>query len=242
MANLQAAGMDYVGGAASPEEKATPKIVEINGIKVGFLAYTETVNGLEKKSDAAAVAYGVNLITKNSNPVADVQALRNAGAEVIVTYMSWGNMFSRSTTETQKLAAKILVQAGVDVIIGYNPHAIQPVMWLEAGGNKTLCLLSAGNFLSDIRNQYFDSGVIFEFTIQERADLSGFDIVNPTYIPTYVWRSEADGKFDYRTMAVGEWVDNQPEGMDYTQYTRLKTVWAETQSILGTSVATIASN
>nr|MBQ4318013.1 CapA family protein [Clostridia bacterium] len=33
MANLQAAGMDYVGGAASPEEKATPKIVEINGIK-----------------------------------------------------------------------------------------------------------------------------------------------------------------------------------------------------------------
>lgn len=242
MQNIKAAGMEYVGGATSAEEKAQPKIVEINDIKVGFLAYTESVNGKQKKASAGSTEYGVNLISKKTKPAQDVKALRDAGAEVIVTYMSWGEMLKRSATENQKIFAKALVQAGVDVIIGYNPHVIQPVMWLEAGGNKTLCLFSAGNFLSGSRKQYSDSGVIFQFTIQEKANLSGFEIVNPTYIPTYVWRSETDGKYDYRTMAVGEWVDVQPEGMDYTQYTRLKTVWAESQSILGTDVATIASN
>jgi len=240
--NIKAAGMEYVGGATSAEDKATPKIVEINGIKVGFLGYTESVNGKQKKASAGSTEYGVNLISKYTNPSQDVQTLRNAGAEVVVTYMSWGKMLNRGATNNQKIFAKALVQAGVDVIIGYNPHVIQPVMWLEAGGHKTLCLFSAGNFLSDSRRQYTDSGVIFQFTIQEKADLSGFEITNPTYIPTYVWRSETDGKFDYRTMAVGEWVDVQPEGMDYTQYTRLKTVWAESQSILGTDVAAIASN
>lgn len=242
MNNIKAAGMDYVGGATSADEKASPKIVDINGIKVGFLAYTESVNGMQKKSDSAATAYGVNLISKNTSPAKDVQNLRNAGAEVIVTYMSWGEMLNRGATNNQKIFAKALVQAGVDVIIGYNPHVLQPIMWLEAGGHKTLCLFSAGNFLSDVRSQYADSGVIFEFTIQEKADLSGFEITNPTYIPTFVWRSEADGKFDYRTLAVGEWVDTQPEGMDYTQYTRLKTVWAEAQKILGTDIASIASH
>jgi len=240
--NLNSAGIDYVGAAASQAEKDAAKIVEINGIKVGFLGYTESLNGMEKKSDSAATAYGVNLITRNSNPNSDVQKLRNAGAEVIVTCMSWGEMLNRGATNNQKIFAKALVQAGVDVIIGYNPHVIQPAMWLEANGNRTLCLFSAGNLLSDIRNQYADSGVIFEFTIQERADLSGFDIVNPSYIPTYVWRSEGEGGYDYRSMSVGEWVDVQPEGMDYTQYTRLKTVWAEAQSIMGADVATIASN
>lgn len=242
MNNIKAAGMDYVGGATSADEKASPKIVDINGIKVGFLAYTESVNGMQKKSDSAATAYGVNLISKNTSPSKDVQNLRNAGAEVIVTYMSWGEMLNRGATDNQKIFAKALVQAGVDVIIGYNPHVLQPIMWLEAGGNKTLCLFSAGNFLSDVRNQYADSGVIFEFTIQEKADLSGFEITNPTYIPTFVWRSETDGKYDYRTLAVGEWVDTQPEGMDYTQYTRLKTVWAEAQKVLGTDIASIASH
>ena len=65
-ADLQAAiqnckneGMAYVGAAASAEERAMPLIKDINGIKVAFLAYTDTLNGNEKDEDPAAVQYGV---------------------------------------------------------------------------------------------------------------------------------------------------------------------------------------
>ncbi len=242
MQNLKAAGIDYVGAAASQEEKDAPKIVRIKGINVGFLAYTETLNGMETKSDTDAVKYGVNLISGSTKPGADVQALRDAGADVIVCYMSWGEMLNRGATKNQQLFAKALVDVGVDVIIGYNPHAVQPAYWLESGGNRTLCLCSAGNFLSDVREQYFDSGLIFQFTIQEKSDYSGFEITNPLYIPTYVWRAENDDStFTYRTLAVGQWLETQPEGMDYPQYTRLKQVWAEQQSIMGKNVATISA-
>lgn len=240
--NCGAAGMEYVGAAASQEEKDTPKVIDINGIKVGFVAYTESLNGREKKSDTAAVKYGVNLISKNTNPAADIKACRSAGADIVVACMSWGKMLERSATESELACAKVLVQAGADVIIGYNPHVIQPVKWLEVGGKRALCLFSCGNFLSDVRSKYADSGVIFQFTIQEKADYSGFEIADPIYIPTYVWRSEnEDGSYDYRTMAVGNNLESQPEGMDYTQYTRMKAVWAEAQGILGTDAATVSA-
>ena len=246
--NCKTSGMDYVGAAASDEEKSTPVIKEINGIKVAFLAYTETLNDYDKKTDEAATRYGVNLVTK-SNAKSDVKAAREAGADVIVCYVSWGQMLSQKTTNNQKLIAQVLVKAGVDVIIGYGPHLVQPAMWLEntqsdGSVHRTLMLLSAGNFLSDQHDKYTDSGLIFQFTIQETGSNTGsFTITNPIYIPTYVWRAqrEDDGKYDYRTLPVGKWLEEQPEGMAYADVTRMREVWAEIQTIMGSEVATIAA-
>lgn len=249
IANVTAAGMDYVGAATSAEERATPVVKDINGIQVGFVAYTETVNGNEKNTDAAAVEYGVNLVS-HSNAVTDIQNARAAGAEVIVAYVSWGNMLERTPTQNQYKLAQALTAAGADVIIGYNPHVVQPAYWIEAdaldgsGKNRTLCLCATGNMLSNQRAQYADSGIIFEFTIQEQAD-GTFEIVNPVYIPTYVWRYQTEDSelYQYRVMPVGQWIgeteENIPEGMPYSDYQRMAAVWAEVQSTMGSDVATI---
>ena len=247
MANLSAAGMDYIGAAASAEEKNTPKIVNINGINVGFVAYTETLNAADAITADPAMQYGINLMS-TANAAADIQACRSAGADVVIAYVSWGKMFERDTTSSQLRIAKTLVGAGVDVIIGYNPHVIQPAYWLElenenGGVNRTLCICSLGNFLSNSREQYTDSGVVFEFTIQEKADRSGFEIVDPKYIPTYVWAADnEDGSSEYRVVAAGEWLNEAPEGMNYAKHSRMKEVWAEAQSILGAEIAAVSAN
>ena len=237
-------GMDYVGAAASAEERATPVIKDINSINVAFLAYTESLNGNEKNTDAAAIEYGVNLISK-SNAKKDIENARAAGADVIICYCSWGEMLNPNPTDTEKLIAQKLVEWGVDVIIGYNPHVVQPATWLEskdAEGNvhRTLLLGATGNLLSDQYGQY-DNGVIFQFTIQE-TEYGHFAITEPTYIPTFVWRSEAeDGKYDYRSLAVGQWLDTAPEGMAYADAARMRQVWADLQSVMGTEVAALAA-
>ena len=97
-------------------------------------------------------------------------------------------------SESQQQIASILNAVGVDVIIGYNPHTVQPALWLESTGedgsvHRTLCICSTGNFLSNQREPYYDCGVVFEFTIQEQAD-GTFAIESPVYIPTYVLRYE----------------------------------------------------
>ena len=242
--NLRDAGMDYIGGASSAEEKAEPKIVRINGINVGFLAYTESLNGNER-SVPASYAFCVNLITRTTSAANDVQALRDAGADVVVAYVSWGDMLARRYTENQVAIANILCRAGADVIIGYNPHVIQPATWLESTGadgnvHRTLCLGATGNFLSDQRAQFADSGVIFQFTIQE-VEEGRFAITEPCYVPTYVWRTEVEGetaKYRYRTLAVGQWLDETPEGMSDEDAARMRQVWQEAQAIIPADVAT----
>ena len=248
--NIRQAGMDFVGGATSAEEKKHPVLKNINGINVAFLGYTDTLHGREKKYTSKAVKYGVNLVTK-SNPTNDVKAAREAGADIIVCYMSWGKMGKREVSDDQKKIAKVLIKAGVDVIIGYGPHVVQEAYWIDgpadSDGNvhRTLVVCATGNFLSDQRDQYTDSGMIFEFTIEETGSSTGkYQIVEPKYIPTYVWRAqgETDGSYSYHTMACGQWLEEQPEGMSYgTDVTRMREVWAEVQSVMGSEVATVAA-
>ena len=237
-------GMDYVGAAASAEERATPVIKNINGINLAFLAYTESLNDNEKTAEPAAVEYGVNLISK-SNAKKDIQTAREAGADIIVCYCSWGEMLNATPTDTERAIAQKLNEWGVDVIIGYNPHVVQPATWMEskdASGNvhRTLCLGATGNFLSDQYGQY-DNGIIFQFTIQE-GEYGQFAITNPVYIPTFVWRSEAeDGKYNYRTLAVGQWLETAPDGMGYADAARMRQAWADLQKVMGTDVATLSA-
>ena len=252
--NVEAAGLDHIGANRTAEEKAQPVVKDINGIGVGFLAYCQALNPeSEYADDADAKSFGVNLIT-NSDPYADAQALRDAGADVIVAVVNWGDSGSQSITEAQYNMAMILNAAGVDVIIGYNPKAVQLAQVIETADdsgavNRTLCLCSTGSFLTGSQEQFFDCGIIFEFTIQEQPD-GTFAIEAPTYIPTYTLRSESDRStdsttvYDFRALAVGQWTDadaaNLPEGMGYSDLQYMATVWAQIQSTMGDSVATVA--
>ena len=186
------------------------------------------------------------MITKSTNPKADIKALRDAGADVIVCCVSWGKMGKRDITSNQKTIMKVLVKAGVDVIIGYGPHCVQPAAWVDgekdADGNvhRTLCLGATGNLLSDQYGQY-DSGIIFQFTIQE-TEYGHFAVTNPIYVPTYVWRNETeDGRYDYRALAVGQWLESAPEGMAYADAARMRQIWADVQAVMGSEVAAVAA-
>ena len=254
IANCKAAGMDYIGVSASQEERDTPHLVDINGIQVAFVAYTESMSADLKGMDAATLSYSINLIHKKyaSTPAKikqDIDDARAAGADVIICCVSWGEMFNPKFTDSQKTIAKYLNSWGVDVIIGYNPHVVQPATWVESTdkeGNvhRTLVVGATGNFLSDQRKQYTDSGMVFEFTISE-TEYGHFAITGLKYIPTYVWRRESEdessSKMQYRTLSAGQWLEEPPEGMAYSDAVRMREVWSEVQSVMGPTVASVAA-
>ena len=61
-----------------------------------------------------------------------------------------------------------------------------------------------------------------------------------------MWRYEAeDGDgYEYRVLAVGEWLEDRPEGMDDTEYSRLQAVWRDVQQTMsqGNVNATLSAN
>jgi len=239
-------GMDHVGGARTQEERDTPVIKEINGIRVGFLSYTTMTNAMERYCDPAATQYGI-AYTTNADYKGDVKKLRDAGAEFVIVYMHWGNEYERDANVFQLAIARDVAAAGADVIVGGHPHVIQPIKYVHADlpngeRNSMLTAFSMGNILSNQPEQYRDTGYMFRFTIQE-TEPGKFELQNPEYIPTYYWTEgvEARGFDSIRIINCGEYLENPPENMTQAKHKRLRACWKEAQTLVGENYASIAA-
>ena len=227
-------GFDYVGAYLSPEERKTPVIYEVGGIRIGFVAYTHTTNTQEKVSDADAVEYGVPYLYK-SDIEADIKRLRDAGAEVVIAFPHWGKEYVREPDDNQTKYAKKLAAAGADIILGSHSHTVQPMGYqsvTDANGRtrQVFITFSLGNFLSDHVLQYTDGGVIVDFTINENQD-GTFTCDNVGYIPTYCWQP-TEG--DVRILPSGKYLSKGPAGMSDEAHDRLVQTYQEITEIVGT--------
>ena len=218
---VKGSGVTSIGGYRSRQEKLTPCVVAVNGIKIGFLNYTDGLNKMDQRKalDKAALEYGVDFLER-ADVGADILRLRQAGAELIVCYMHWGIEYRTEPDKNQKTNAQMLANAGVDVIIGGGPHMVQRAEYLTAAdGRKVLCLYSLGNFLSDQRGKGKDCGIIFDFTVNRDAE-GTVTVSDPCFRTTWVWRRQNGSTFEYRVL----FTDNdpaRPRNMSAKDYARM---------------------
>jgi poly-gamma-glutamate synthesis protein (capsule biosynthesis protein) len=137
--------VQYLGIHRSQESRNSKKvIIEKNGIKVGFLAYTYGTNGLALPKDKP---YLVSLINEASMET-EIKALRPL-CDFLVVSMHWGQEYQHTISKEQERLGLFLAGLDVDLIIGHHPHVVQRYSYLEQpDGGKTLCFYSLGNFLS----------------------------------------------------------------------------------------------
>jgi poly-gamma-glutamate synthesis protein (capsule biosynthesis protein) len=185
-------GFHVTGTAPSPNERKGI-VVDKNGIKLGFLAYTEHTNGLPV---AKGKSYLVNLI----DPVkiaADIKALKQQGAEFVFVSLHWGTEYQRTPNEFQKKTALKVLQAGADVILGSHPHVQQQVEKMVVNGQEKLVVYSMGNFISNQSDPYTDLGVIMYFDIMKDPKTNKVKLTKTSFLPTLVDKYKKGGKTEY---------------------------------------------
>lgn len=240
------AGLAHVGGYRSQAEYDTPEIYDLNGIQVGMLNYTESLNSMDKHSDEEATIYGLRTM-KKADYAGDIAKLRSAGAEAVVVFMHWGEEYVRYPEASTESTAKKLIAAGADIVVGGHPHVVQPAEYVTAtaadGASRTgLVLYSMGNFISNHRHEnvpHTDNGVILEFTLTDNGS-GGIDVVNPCVIPVYVWQMGTEGNYDYRVLPSGQYLDNPPAGMSAGEYARMQESWNQTVDLMGGVIPVVA--
>lgn len=224
-------GFDHVGAYRTQEERNTPVIKEIGGIKIGFLAYTHSTNTQEKVCDPAAVEYGVPYLYKSDIP-GDVKRLRDAGAEVIIAFPHWGDEYVRSPDSNQQSYAKKLANAGVDIILGSHSHMVQPMGYqnvtVDGKAKRVFTMFSLGNFISTHTVEYTDSGIILDFTINEQSD-GTFTCDNVQYIPTYCWMHDNT----VQVLPSGRYINNRPANMDAASYDKMVKGYNDMVDLIG---------
>lgn len=151
--NLENSGITAVG--LYPDEKSAEDVtvIEKNGIRIAFLAYTYDTNiPIEQKyafvtktflNDAGQFDKEHQQMLKE-----DVEKARSQ-ADAIVVSMHWGREFTFELNEAQKQAAAYLNDLGVDLIIGNHPHCLQTMQRLvNQEGKETMVFYSLGNLVS----------------------------------------------------------------------------------------------
>lgn len=195
--NLNERKLDHIGTYKTSAERdsVVPFIRKINNIAVGFLNYTYGTNGI-KPGKEVIVDYIDRKKIQN-----DVESTRNAGAEIIIVCMHWGDEYRLLPNQAQKDLANFLKSLEVDVIIGGHPHVIQPAeLTIRKDGRPQLLYYSLGNFISNMTKRDCRGGMIAKVQLRRGTD-GRVTITDTSYRLVYTEHPKDGGEFRL------EWAD-----------------------------------
>ena len=169
-----------IGGYKDKNDYENIRILEKNGIKIAFLAYTYGTNGLTlpKGSELVIPLYNDTDIDRQTKKAREL-------ADCVIVSIHWGTEDHFKPGEEQKRKAQIMVDNGVDVILGHHPHVLQDLKWIDRpDGGRTLCIYSLGNLLSGMMYSRNMVGGFLGFDIVKDLGGNGVTIENAYFIPT----------------------------------------------------------
>lgn len=169
----------FSGLYENQEDRQTTKVIEKNGIRFSFLAYTFGVNESTnyKSIQRQLKTYPYILGQLDKEQIKEDVTKAKAESDVVIVAVHWGKEGHSEISDLQHEYANYFASLGVDVVIGNHPHLIQPIEKID----HTLVVYSLGNFLSTMKDAYnqLEGMISFNFVKKENE----ISIENIQYIP-----------------------------------------------------------
>ncbi|WP_418936881.1 CapA family protein [Paenibacillus anseongense] len=188
---LDAHKLQHTGTARSAKEAKGPLIVDVKGVRIGIVAYTEKTNAIPVPQRWLVNRFNANQMK------ADIRAMKNK-ADFIIACLHFGKEYRNYPDSGQKKWMDFLFRQGVNVVLGAHPHVLHPVtqavMKDKYGVERTrVAASSLGNFVSSKLTKGTNTvrGMILSLTLTKhdngRTDISGVE-----QIPTLVELRKGD--------------------------------------------------
>jgi poly-gamma-glutamate synthesis protein (capsule biosynthesis protein) len=205
-----------------------PLVVEKDGFRLAFINYTYSTNGLRVTPPNV-----LNMIN-DSVILQDIAKAKATDPDLIIACMHWGIEYQRLPNKEQRRLAQLLIDNGVEIIIGSHPHVIQP---MEGALNedsltyKNIVVYSLGNFISNQNDRYTDSGAMVKIGL-EKDEENCVHITNCAYSLVWRYRYMEEGKRHY-TLIPAYVFDNKPEDVQPILQARMKEAFTDARTLLG---------
>jgi poly-gamma-glutamate capsule biosynthesis protein CapA/YwtB (metallophosphatase superfamily) len=188
---LDRAGVLHTGSFSSSAAQHRTLMVDVKGVKVAFLAYTEMTNGIPLPHHWSVNIASVSAVEH------DARLARERGAQVVIVNFHWGDEFVSIPSAFQlRLAGALTRDPDITAIVGQHVHVVQPIERV----NGKLVVFGEGQILSnqDVSccPQQTEDGMLVFLHITangKHAALTGI-----TYLPTW------DRHPDYTVLPIGE--------------------------------------
>lgn len=137
---LRTAGIATVGAGPDAEAAFQPLIREVDGVRLALLAF----NAVPDPGAARRETGWVRAEWDPARAASAVDAARDRADAVVVSF-HWGYEYETRVDPAQRDAARALLQAGADLVVGHHPHVVQA---FEVDGDRCVAY-SLGNFVFD---------------------------------------------------------------------------------------------
>jgi len=123
-AALEAAGIGYFGSGRNLGEAIQAKVIEVAGLRVGFLGFMQHWSGYVSDYPfyAAEDSPGVPMASRRIM-VSAIERIREQ-VDTLVVSMHWGRNYS-DVRDNQVRLGRLAVDLGADIVIGHNSHNLQ---------------------------------------------------------------------------------------------------------------------
>ncbi len=206
--HLDETGLRHVGTGVSEEAAWEPVVMEVKGVRFGFLSFTRWLNGFSNPKDPAQahvayVSYPAHVSLRGVSTEHVVERVRMAAArcDVLLVLVHWGTEYAGQPRAEEKSLARSLIEAGAGAVIGHHPHVLQPLeSYTTADGRKALIAYSLGNLVANQSRFYaFRPG---------KSDKQG-DTRDSMLLRVSWTRREADGAVGLGDVSVlPVWIEN----------------------------------
>lgn len=144
--NLEASPLEYIGAGPNCADARGATLVEINTIKVAFIAGTLVFNDNENRGENEPCANAL----KAEEVIESARKARENGAELVVLSVHWGREYRTKPQSTHIALAHQLMDGGVDLLLGHHPHVLQPFeIYTTKDARTALAVYSLGNAISN---------------------------------------------------------------------------------------------
>ena len=193
LANLRVAGLESVGAYATQEEYKKAggyTIRDVNGVKVAVVGFTKGMDGMALPVGSEDC---VNLLyTDYASSYRDVDEdgikalLRRVEKEkpdMTIALVHWGSEYNDIHSDSQAQIRQLLLEQGVDAIIGTHPHYVQELEYDPDKG--TVVAYSLGDFISDAERSGTEYSIALHLEITKDNTAGTTKITNCSYTPLY---------------------------------------------------------
>jgi poly-gamma-glutamate synthesis protein (capsule biosynthesis protein) len=137
---LRELGIEPLGAARAQANAPYVRSLEVHGTRIAVLSITTRANFELPKGAPNVVYLPEHVLGQRLGPL--VQQARPEH-DLVVVLVHWGVEYARYPEMVQRNAARALIDAGADLVIGHHPHVLQEVELYHGG----IIAYSLGNFL-----------------------------------------------------------------------------------------------
>lgn len=227
-------------------------ISKVKGVRVATISYT-----YESSGGGEDVAINGNYISQETAQLINtfsygsldedmgkingvVASAREAGADLIVLYLHWGEEYQREPNDWQtQIVRAAIEEMKVDIIFASHPHVLQKMEMItsETTGKSVPVFYSMGNFISNqrdetLQNRYTEQGMISRVNLEYMVSTGKTVSVKMDAIPTWVDRYKRNGKTVYEIIPLDEEMENNPALAESGHLLRAKEALEDINGIL----------